>query len=225
MESEEMMKRCFRRAGKKYGYTDVNAEFVSFKDFKVRWQRSYRWADFKVSDYLEDAPEGVFDSLAESLFGRICGENTGYSQELKSWVTRPGFVRDKQMIYVRRCRTILRTPAGDSRDLNESYRRLCDAGLLEYDPEIYLTWARAIDDDPVGHCSVLMKFVSISKILDSENVPEYVLDYCLYHELCHILLGFDPEGKMHSKKYSEIESRYPMMADALQYLREEALEV
>ena len=47
----------FSAVGQRYGYEDVKAEFAPLKDFKVRWQRSYKWAIFTVSDYLDRAPD------------------------------------------------------------------------------------------------------------------------------------------------------------------------
>ena len=69
--AEETMNESFRTIGKKYGYDKVDAEFVAYRDFKVRWTRSYKWADFQVSDYLMDAPSVVYDGLAEALFSNV----------------------------------------------------------------------------------------------------------------------------------------------------------
>ncbi|MBR4697714.1 MAG: hypothetical protein IKP18_04675 [Candidatus Methanomethylophilaceae archaeon] len=51
----------FLAVGQRYGYEDVKAEFAPLKDFKVRWQRSYKWAIFTVSDYLDRAPDAVLE--------------------------------------------------------------------------------------------------------------------------------------------------------------------
>lgn len=52
-----MMTEVFQRVGKNYGYENVSTDFVSFKQFKVQWQRSYNWIAFRISDYMVDAPE------------------------------------------------------------------------------------------------------------------------------------------------------------------------
>ena len=65
----------FSAVGQRYGYEDVKAEFAPLKDFKVRWQRSYNWAIFTISDYLDRAPDAVLEDLAEVLFAKITGEN------------------------------------------------------------------------------------------------------------------------------------------------------
>ena len=73
MDNEEL-KKIFSYAGRKKGYDTVNASFAPHDDFKVTWTRSYRWADFQVSDYLDKAPMEVIKAVADTMFMRICGE-------------------------------------------------------------------------------------------------------------------------------------------------------
>ena len=55
--SNETLNGIFETVGRRYSYDDISAGFSQFRDFKVRWRRSYKWIEFDVSDYLEDAPE------------------------------------------------------------------------------------------------------------------------------------------------------------------------
>lgn len=40
--SNEMLNRAMRNAGIRNGFEDVQAEFVAFRDFKLKWTRSYK---------------------------------------------------------------------------------------------------------------------------------------------------------------------------------------
>ena len=218
MVSEEELGAIFTEVGKEYGYDTVTAEYMAFKDFKVRWQRSYRWADFKVSDYLMDAPAGVIRGLCKSLYSRITGSgDESYSEETCAWVTSPDFVKDKQSVYLKRSRNISKTVVGAVKDLSASYDRLIEMGLVNDDPSVYISWS---DSSPrkVGTCSVLMKVITVSRVLDTNEIPDFVLDYCLYHEMCHLLIGFDPTGDRHSEKFIALEAKHPRQADAEEWL-------
>ena len=219
METEDVLRTKFKEIGKVYGFDKVEAEFVAFKEFKVRWQRSYKWADFKVSDYLADAPPEVIEGLCNSLFSKITGEDEGYSEDMCRWITAPEFSMYKQPVYLKRSRNITRTTKGDVRDLEAAYDRLVEMGLVEKDPAISLTWTREPNIRKVGHCSVLMKVIQISSALDTEKIPESVLDFCLYHELCHIMIGFDPSAKMHGEQFSALEDKYPNGDEAKEWLK------
>ena len=80
MSSETRIESVFQETGKRFGYGDVTVEITDFRDFKVQWKRSYRWIAFRVSDYIEGAPEPVIRDLAEALFGRIAGEDCRYGE-------------------------------------------------------------------------------------------------------------------------------------------------
>jgi len=219
MEVEELLRTRFKEIGREYGFEKVEAEFVSFKELKVRWQRSYKWADFKVSDYLADAPPEVIDGLCNSLFSKITGEEEGYSKEMCDWMTAPEFAENKQPIYLKRSRNLTRSPEGEFRDLLGSYERLIAAGLAEKDPAIQLTWTKESNVRKIGHCSVLMKVISISSVLDTDMIPEFVLDFCLYYELCHLMIGFDPSAKRHGEEFTKLEERYPRKKEAEDWIK------
>jgi len=219
MEAEEVLRTKFKEVGREYGFDKVEAEFVAFKEFKVRWQRSYKWADFKVSDYLADAPPEVIEGLCYALFSKITGDDEGYSEDMCNWITSPEFSEIKQPVYLKRSRNLTRSPKGDSKDLNDSYNRLIEMGLVEKDPSIHLTWTREPNVRKIGHCSVLMRVITISSVLDTDMIPDFVLDYCLYHELCHLIIGFDPSAKAHGDRFSKLEEKYPKMDEAKEWLK------
>ena len=95
----ETLTKIFSDIGKKHDYERVNANFEPYADFKVKWERSYRWAEFHVSDYLADAPEDVIEALAETMFARICGQGPApgepvYPIPMLEYITSQDF-RDK----------------------------------------------------------------------------------------------------------------------------------
>lgn len=200
----------FRAVGSRYGYDDITAEFAAFRDFKIRWSRTYRWASFEVSDYLSDAPDEVITSLADTLFAKIKGErDTEYSDEVCGWLTSDDFVRSKQPMFIRRYRGLSRSSQGDERDLMESYDRLVSAGLVERDPDLFLGWAVKSKPGTVGKSSILMKVVAMSDVLDSIDVPDDLMDYSLYSQVAHVGMGFTAHGNRRGKEYDEILSRFP----------------
>jgi hypothetical protein len=219
METEEVLRTKFKEVGREYGFDKVEAEFVAFKEFKVRWQRSYRWADFKVSDYLADAPPEVIEGLCNSLFSKITGDDEGYSEEMCRWITAPEFSECKQPVYLKRSRNLTRSSKGETKDLESAYDRLIELGLVKKDPYVHLSWTKESNVRKIGHCSVLMKVITISNILDSDMIPDFVLDYCLYHELCHLMIGFDPSAKAHGEEFSNLEARYPQKDEANDWLK------
>ena len=217
--SEEQLTQIFADIGKDYGYTQVDAEFVVFRDFKVRWQRSYKWASFKVSDYMMDAPAQVIEDLARTLFSKISNkQDAPYTDNMVEWMTSKDFVRHKQPVYLRRSSGLTRSSVGEVRNLNDSMARLIYAGLAEADPDLVLTWMKEKNIRKVGSCSVLMKVIAISSIFDSMDIPEFVLDYVVYHEYLHASKGLKVFGRPHDSDFKEGEAKFPKHGEAEEWL-------
>lgn len=176
--SNEMLNRAMRNAGIRNGFEDITAEFAAFRDFKLKWTRSYKWISFEVSDYLRNAPEHVIQSLAETVFARIRGDNgAAYSEEVCDYLNSQEFLDGNQKQYLKRFRGISDSPKGESVDLLDCYRRLAEQELVEYDPRLVFRWGSSEDRSrKVGRSSVLMRTIVMNPALDSEDVPEEFIE-------------------------------------------------
>ncbi|MCL2143435.1 MAG: hypothetical protein FWH44_04175 [Methanomassiliicoccaceae archaeon] len=220
MNATEMLNEAFRKAGREYGYESVAAGFSEFREFKIKWRRSCGWAEFEVSDYLKDAPQNVMDGLAETIFSKLSRQTRkDYPKDMMEWVTSDRFVKKKQPVYLTRSRSLTGTGKGEHLDLRESYDRLVDMGLTERDNELVITWTKQPSTKRVGHCSVLMKVIIISSVLDTPEIPAFVSDYVLYHELLHMKKGFDPFGQHHGVDFHALERLYPMRDEAEEWMK------
>jgi len=218
--SEAMLRNAFQAVGKEHGYDDVSADFESFKEFKVKWRRSCGWIEFAASDYMKDAPEEVLKGIAETIFSRITKrERRKYSDIMLEWLTSKEFVRNKQPIYLKRSRNLTGTHVGEHIDLNESYQRLIDMGLVSYDEDLVISWTRQPNVKRVGYCSTLMKVIAISSVFDTKEIPQFVSDFILYHEIIHLNKGFDPFNQKHDTDFRELERLYPRREEAEGWLK------
>jgi len=220
MGSLEILNGSFADVGKRYGYESVTAEFSEFKEFKIKWRRSYGWAEFEVSDYLSDAPREVMEGMAETIFSRISRRSErDYPPEMLNWITSDDFVRTKQPLYLERSRNITGSPFGEHVNLIGSYRRLVDLGLVVHDDDLVITWTKQPNVKRVGYCSVLMKVIIISSLFDSLSFPPFVVDYVLYHELIHMSKGFDPFAQRHGDDFRMLERLHPDHDEAEEWLK------
>lgn len=220
MNSDKMIKESFSIIGREFGYENVDAEFAPFKELKIKWQRSKGKAEFKVSDYLADADRQIMDDIARALFSRISGNKmNGYPESMNAWVTSDEFISANRPMYLRRSKNLSRTAEGDVRNLEDSRRRLIVAGLIPDYPDVLISWTRGPNVRRVGYCSVLMKVIAISSVFDNEAIPEFVMDYVVYHEFLHIMAGFNPFGRKHGPEFKAEERKYPRRDEAEQWLK------
>lgn len=104
-------------------------------------------------------------------------------------------------------------PVGAHRSLLESYLRVSlDLGLVL--PQVpRLSWSRTVSGHRFGHWDADHNVVVISQILDDPEVPEFVLDYVVHHELLHILhpvrMGSGSRRIVHSAAFRRDERKFP----------------
>ena len=203
----------FSKVGEDYEYNTVKASFVVFSDFKVRWQRSYSWAEFQVSDYLEYAPRQVLEDLAHTMLKKIRGQDAGYSDEMREYVLSDEFAQENQLSFIKRHRTYAKDGIGTVRNLNDSVERLKGMGLVNGDSVLKLVW---MDKKPshMSAMSTIMKVIAINTVLDNEEIPEFVLDYIVFSEIQKMMLERENFGHEASADYSGIGKAYPKREEA-----------
>lgn len=220
IKNDTDLSEAFAEIGKKHNYDSVTATFCEFKEFKVKWKRSCGWIKFEISDYVKDAPKEVLTGLATTVFTRLSGKcDRNYPKEMLNWITSDEFVKSRQPVYLMRSRNMIKSTEGKHKNLTNSYQRLIDLGLIKKDNNLFLTWTQTPNIKRIGYCSVLMKTIVISSVFDSDIIPDYVLDYVLYHEMIHLNKGFDPFGKRHGIDFRVLEYLHPQHEEAEQYLR------
>ena len=88
---------------------------------------------------------------------------------------------------------------------------------MEDDPDILVCWNTTVKVNNPSQYSVLMKTISITDLLDDPTVPDYVVDWLIYHDLCIVQSGYDPYCSRRTVP-EKIERRYPDMEKAKDFL-------
>jgi hypothetical protein len=107
--------------------------------------------------------------------------------------------------------------AGVVRDLAASFERVNRehyGGTME---RPVLTWSRSATVRTLGLYMSARDRVVISQSLDDASVPEFVLDYVMYHELLHKKLGIVRSGgrnHAHTPEFRALERAFPLYAEA-----------
>ncbi|MBE6521852.1 MAG: hypothetical protein E7Z62_01800 [Thermoplasmata archaeon] len=226
MVTSEELNATFEKVGNDFHFDEVTAEFAPYRDLKVRWCRTMRSISFTVSDYLQDATNGVVEGIARAIFGRIRGEeNVEYPEETIAWLTSGEFRDLNQEKYIERSRTIGDMSSEETGLLWEAYYRLVDAGLIPEVDGLRLFWSKNDSVAKAGQSSCLMKVVIMNKRLLKDNVPSEVLDFCLLHELANIVVGFGLNNIERKKTVSEISEGYEGASVAKRWLDQVMMEV
>jgi hypothetical protein len=174
-----------------YPYIGIN------HTIRVRSSQVY----IRIGEICREMPLACHKGLAYILVGKLLrkripsGAREVYSAYAKSDAVREKAAQSKK----NRGRKVVTTPRGERFDLDELFDALNEkyfAGSIE---KPTLTWSAKKTFRILGHHDATHDTVAISKSLDAPGVPQYVVEYVLYHEMLHI---HHPTKHINGRRYN-----------------------
>jgi len=184
---------------------------------------------FRLSDRLQGAPDLVLEGVVAVLLCRVLGlpDSRADPEAVRAYraflnQAMDGGAGAGPTPAGRKGRKHI-DPVGAHRSLLESYLRVSlDLGLAL--PRVpTLSWSKTVSRHRFGHWDPDHNAVVISQVLDDPDVPEFVLDYVLYHELLHILhpvkMGSGTKRIVHSAAFKRDERKFPRWREGEDWIR------
>jgi hypothetical protein len=177
----------------------------------------------RLSDIFKTAPLGVHRALAFILVSKLLRRRTPpfYERAYREYACSPDVLRASDIARRERGRKMISSAQGHVYDLRRMFQRLNQRffdGQLE---QPTLTWSQRRTRTILGHHDGVHETIVISKTLDSEDVPEWFVEYILYHEMLHIKHParlINGRRYYHTKAFRTDEQRYPRFNEAQRWL-------
>ncbi|NQS91086.1 MAG: hypothetical protein HQ574_01640 [Chloroflexi bacterium] len=112
---------------------------------------------------------------------------------------------------------------GSVHDLSASFRRVNQTYFNGKFSKPHLIWNNRLTHRKFGHYQWDTDTVMVSSSLDHKRVPNYVVDFVMYHELLHKKLGshrVHTKRVAHTRKFREAEHLYVQFDEAQQKLNQ-----
>jgi hypothetical protein len=106
---------------------------------------------------------------------------------------------------------------GAFHDLSESFDRVNARYFGGAMRRPRLTWSRSFTGRKFGHYDHVKDWVMVSSTLDQERVPQFVIDYLMFHELLHKKHGVrwvNGRGHAHTREFYADERRFERYNEA-----------
>ena len=157
-------------------------------DSKIRLDTERDEITVKISDLLEGAPRSVQEALGYLLLGKLYAKSVArrFDHRYRVYVNRADVRRQALLIRRLRGRKPVSTPQGRCRNLEELFEELNGRffhGLLARPT---LSWSRGASRQTLGYFDPAHNAIIISRVFDREQVPLFLLEYVLYHEMLHL---------------------------------------
>jgi len=206
------------------GFREVSIEYVPYAEVKHTWRRDGDRLELRISDYLQGAPEDVVESLAWYLVSRAVGRRCPRGKA----GLYLGFVRSRRLwsengeIYLSRAKNLSLNPVGAHRDLRMTFEYVNSFYFSRRLDQPTLAWTSESPSKRLGFYFSALDLLAVNKVLDSEAVPRYVLEFVVYHELLHHVNARDgrPLRRVHhTKEFKRQERLFRSYGDAEVWLR------
>ena len=86
-------------------------------------------------------------------------------------------------------------------------------------------WSARVNHSTMGSYNINEDILMINRGLDRSDVPVYVLDFVMYHELLHKALGVKTSGSRrmaHTKEFRKLEQQHPDYVRAQSFIQKNA---
>lgn len=192
MAGESLLKMhftdAFRQITRRTDPPEIHIAFYQFAGLnhtiRIRNQRIY----VRLSDIMRDAPSQVHRALAFILVGKLFNKRIGseYQNLYRQYAYNPEIQRQSDLAKRQRGRKQIGSSVGREFNLDHLYARLNRRYFNSELPPVTLTWSARKSKRILGHHDYVHDTIVISRLLDSAEVPELLVEFVMYHEMLHM---------------------------------------
>jgi predicted metal-dependent hydrolase len=179
---------AFENLNGKSRYSEIEVSFYPYiginHTIRVRGGRVF----VRIAELFRNAPPEVQNALAWILVAKLLRKKVSPAalETYNEYLRRDEIQQKSHESRKARGRKIVTTAKGEVYDLEEIFARLNRIYFQNRLPKPVLTWSAQKTFQRLGHHDATHDTIVISKSLDDRNVPEFVVDYVVYHEMLHV---------------------------------------
>jgi predicted metal-dependent hydrolase len=178
----------------------------------------------RLSDLLEGAPETVLRAIAHILLAKMYRKpiHRGEAARYRKYVASHEIVRKTHLVRQMRGRKRLHSPRGYFYDLDTVFEELNKRFFHGLMARPRMSWSQTKTRRILGHYDPAHNAIIISRLFDHPQVPAFVLEYIVYHEMLHLKHPVRLRGSrrcVHSAEFQAEEKLFPRVVEANAFLR------
>ena len=219
---------AFGRLAPRRAVPEVKVEYYHYvglnHTIRLRAGRVY----VRLSDLLQGAPEEVHQALAYILVAKLLGQRVPPApMEIYRAHTRlPNLVKGAETRRRENGRKVVTSAQGGFYNLELLYHKLNRRYFDNALPKPTLTWSQRATSRIFGHHDGTHDTIVISRTLDAPDVPDWVVEFVLYHEMLHVkhpVRIVNGRRYIHTAAFRAEERQFPNYAEAQTWLEQIAL--
>lgn len=218
---------AFRHLGRNRAVPVIDVRFYPYAGLRHTIRIRSGQVYVRLSDLLKDCPPEVMRALAFVLVARLLGKKVPEVHErmYREYSLKPEVMRTSDIARRNRGRKMVSTSRGRTYDLDKMFAKLNRKYFESELERPTITWSQRKTRNVLGHHDRVYETITISKSLDSPLVPDWFVEYILYHEMLHM----KHEAQMingrryyHTSEFRMDERRFARYEDAQVWLEQSA---
>jgi len=187
-EVKKFFSDAFHHLGNNRGIPVMDVRFYPYAGLRHTIRVRSGQVYVRLSDICKNSPPEVLRALAFVLVARLLGKKVPavHERTYRDYSLTPEVMRSSDLARRGRGRKMISSAKGSVYDLGKMFsklnRRYFDSTL----EKPALTWSQRKTRSILGHHDQVYETITISKSLDSSQVPDWFVEYILYHEMLHI---------------------------------------
>jgi hypothetical protein len=226
-EVKKLFLDAFHHLGRNRGIPVVDVRFYPYAGLRHTIRVRSGQVYVRLSDLIKDCPPEVMRALAFVLVARLLGKKVPVVHErvYRDYTLTPDVMRSSDIARRHRGRKMISSAQGVNYDLDKMFsklnRRYFDSSL----EKPTLTWSQRKTRSILGHHDRVYETITISKSLDSSQVPDWFVEFILYHEMLHIRHSarmINGRRYHHTAAFRQDERRFAKYEDSQRWLEQVA---
>jgi hypothetical protein len=198
--------------------------FYPYRTIKSTIRQAGGTYQVRISDMLRDAPPEVISALLRILVSKVNRRRVPKETNdlFQSYVHSPPMLERLGNVRRTRGRKDMADPCGARHDLIPIFERLNTQFFGAALDMPALGWSKRNTTALFGHYDKDHKSITISRTLDSDDVPAFVLEYVLFHEMLHLVYDVKYKNQrrcVHGPEFKRHEGIFPKFEEAKGWLK------
>jgi predicted metal-dependent hydrolase len=222
---DQVFREAHRQLKPRTAVPPIHAEFFPFAGLNHTARLNNGKLRIRVSDIFKDAPSDVLGSLATILLAKLYRKSVddALHRIYRVYILKTDVQERARAARGERGRPPRHTNAlGRYVDLDASYERINRLYFDEGMKRPRLSWSKKRSRYILGRYDALHHTIFVSRVFDSPDVPDYVIDYIMFHEMLHVKHRSrvqDARCLVHTSEFREDERRFSHYKPAKQWLK------
>lgn len=181
-------------------------------------KRSNSFANISISEGFINAPDEVLQAVVKSI---LCGKSQDSTRLIRSFAGSEEYSSVLLMLDLI-AEVISENPQGKFYNLDNLFGKLNHEYFAGTLVKPRLAWSKINTYRKFGHYEPARDRVVMSLTLDDANIPEFVIEFVLFHELLHKYHGtkwINGRRMVHTPEFRADESQFKFYAEAQRWLQ------